>query len=326
MERSEFVQYFRRLDMALDEHERKGTQPGDAVYDVIHDQLAEDLAPYGFGKDELRDVAERCGQLSTYKRLEHVMTRQGQPQEATAIRLFNEQLRKLGGIRCLEHKDVTFIAWRDTTTSLFQRFLRPDFSHFSTFRRIKWQGQVSVGSLTSNYGYGGPRPSGFSTPEEREAFLRGCAIAEQCIKGAIEEVRNFGIHVEGDGMKTPKVSSGVQQTFNGPVIIHSQQIATDNAIQNIVQSGALGPSLKEIAALLDQSMDLTGKEKVDGLKAIEVIASETSKQEPHRNWRSVVDWGEKLMSITEKATDMAIKLGPYLPAVSSFIHEAVTKL
>jgi hypothetical protein len=47
----------------------------------IHEQLAGDLALHGAGRDELAKVAANCGHLSTYKRLEQLMTMQkGTPQ------------------------------------------------------------------------------------------------------------------------------------------------------------------------------------------------------------------------------------------------------
>jgi hypothetical protein len=88
----------------------------------------------------------------------------------------------------------------------------------------------------------------------------------------------------------------------------------------------MGPSLKEIAALLNESLDLTGRERLDGLKAIEVIASETQKQETNRDWKSILDSGEKLLSIANKATDRATKFAPLLPAITALIHGATNWL
>jgi hypothetical protein len=56
------------------------------------------------------------------------------------------------------------------------------------------------------------------------------------------------------------MSGGVHQTFHGPVAIQTQAIATDNAIQNIGHLGSEGASLAEIASLLQQSMELKGRE------------------------------------------------------------------
>lgn len=93
--------------------------------------------------------------------------------------------------------------------------------------------------------------------------------------------------------------------------IYGQAIATDNAIQNIGQMGNTGTSLREIATLLDQSLDLTARQRLDGLRAIEAIASEEQKPEARRDWKSIVDWGDKLLSISAHATDVATKLAPH---------------
>ena len=206
-----------------------------------------------------------------------LMTLPIEPPEATAIRLLEEQLVKLAVVQTLDYKDPKFIAWRSTTTDLLQRFLRPDSSHLITFRDIRFLGYVQA--RRQPFGYRGAVPRApLTSPLDRETFVRGCAIAEECIKGASEEIQNFGVYSEGT-RKTPQRERGnVQQNFHAPVVIHSQAIATDSAIQNIGQMGTIGPSLKEIATLFNESMDLTGRERLDGLKAIEVIASETQKE------------------------------------------------
>lgn len=151
-------------------------------------------------------------------------------------------------------------------------------------------------------------------------------IAEGSIKGAIEEVRNFGIHYEEGRSRPSAKRAGFQQNFHGPVKIYSQAIATDNAIQNIGQMGSTGATLKEIAALIDQSLDLTGRQRMEGLKAIEVIASEQQKPETRRDWKSIVDWGDKLLAISDHATDMAARLSSHLPAITALVHEAMRHL
>jgi hypothetical protein len=75
MMQRELPEYFRSLDLALDEHERKGTLKGDATYLRIYDQLARDLALSGVGKDQIPIGAESCGHLSTFNRLGHLMSK-----------------------------------------------------------------------------------------------------------------------------------------------------------------------------------------------------------------------------------------------------------
>ena len=324
--RFQLVEFFRSLDAALDEHKTKGTPAGHPSYQGIFGQLVGgDLALLGVGRDHVAAVAAECGHLSTYKRLEQLMTKQDQPQESAAINLLNDQLLKLPSVRVLDYRNPKFILWRDTTENYFKRFLPPDSPHLDTFRSIRFRGQVQT--KPRPYSYRGPRPSLVAVnTADRELFERGCAIAEECINGAIDEIRNFGIHSERARNTAKPERSGVQQNFHGPVVIHNQAIATDNAIQNIGQIGNAGATLKEISTLLDQSMELTGRERLEGLRAIEVIASETRKPEPKRNWKTIVEWGEKLLTVADKATDMTIKLAPYLPALSTLIREAAARL
>jgi hypothetical protein len=71
--------------------------------------LAGDLRTIGIGRDEILAYAQEYGQLSTYKRLEQLMTKAHQPEESLAIELFNEQLSKLSEIRQLDYTRPEFI-------------------------------------------------------------------------------------------------------------------------------------------------------------------------------------------------------------------------
>jgi hypothetical protein len=139
-----------------------------------------------------------------------------------------------------------------------------------------------------------------------------------------EEIERFDIAIPAE--QGERTHSSLQQIFRGPVTIHNQAIATDKAIQNIGQMGNMGAELKEIAALLEQSLDLTGRERLDGLRALEMIAAETRRPEPSRNWKSIVEWGRNLMDIVGKATDMATKLAPHLPVVAALIQEGLKRI
>ena len=321
--RIQFLEYFRSLDDALSEHKQKGTARGDPVFLKIFDQLAGDLFTIGIGRDDIPAFAQEYGQLSTYKRLEQLMTRQHQPQESAAIELLNDQLNKLMGVRSLNFKDPQFITWRSTVTDLFQGFLRPDSPHLITFRDLRFRGRVQARRLPFNYR--GPLPSETVSPEDVVKFQSDCAIAEGCIRGAMDTIQNFGIYSEEPREKAT-MSGGVQQNFHGPVTIQTQAIATDNAIQSIEHIGDEGTSLKEIAALLQESMELRGREVQDGLKAVEGIASEIQKPQEGRNWKSVLDYGEKLLDIAGKATDLTAKLTPHLPMIAQLVHQAKTTL
>jgi hypothetical protein len=243
-----------------------------------------------------------------------------------AVELFTEQRNKLKQVRAFDYRHPDFKLWQDSTASLFQRFIRPDSPHFIRFRDIRFRGQAVIRGLPFNYRGPVPRTDGVS-PEDKEQFERGCAEADNCIHGAIDEIATFGVHVEVANSKTrQKRVSGVQQIFHGPVTIEKQVIATDNAIQNIGQIGDTGASLKEIADLLNQSLDLTGRQRLEALKGIEIIASETGKPEQHRNWKTIKDWADTVFDLAGKAGDVATKLAPHLPFLTALIHTASTKL
>jgi len=62
------VEYFRSLELALNEQEKKGTPKGDPTYSRIYTQLARDTAEIGITRDELPEAAKICGHLSTFER------------------------------------------------------------------------------------------------------------------------------------------------------------------------------------------------------------------------------------------------------------------
>jgi len=69
----ELVEYFRSLELALNEHKEKGTPKGDPTYSRIYTQLSRDLAKIGIARDELPEAAKSCGHISTFERLEQLM-------------------------------------------------------------------------------------------------------------------------------------------------------------------------------------------------------------------------------------------------------------
>jgi hypothetical protein len=70
---NDLVEYFRSLDLALDEHKHKGTPQGDPIYQTMYEQLSGDLAHLGIGKDQIAKLARFCGQESTVERLHLLM-------------------------------------------------------------------------------------------------------------------------------------------------------------------------------------------------------------------------------------------------------------
>lgn len=212
--------------------------------------------------------------------------------DAKAIRLLNEQLKELGSVRGLSSDHPQFKAWHNTTVSLLKRFLAPTSPHLESF--------IDIGFWTHIY----PAPPG----HEHKLFVDGCRTAEASLKAVVKEIENFGVHAEQHSPKTAAGQGGVHQTFHGPVTIQSQAIATDNAIQKIGNIGStIGASLKEIADIFRESEELTQRQVKEGLAGIEALAVEVRKPEAKRNWRSVLDCGQVVLAIADKATDLAHK-------------------
>jgi hypothetical protein len=83
-----------------------------------------------------------------------------------------------------------------------------------------------------------------------------------------------------------------------------------------------GASLKEISDLLQQSEELSPREVKEGLAHIEAVAVEVEKPEAKRDWKAILQRGEAIVSLTNKATDLAAKLAPYTPAIFTLMEQA----
>jgi hypothetical protein len=223
------------------------------------------------------------------------------------MRLLKRQLDELQTVRGLNYENPIFKAWHDTTRIVLETFLGPD-SHYTTrFRNTRFFSMV-VEPFDGDEEF-----SEAVSANNGTAFRVGC--------------EDFGVYVEeakptpvgrGDGRR-----GGVTQNFNGPVTFQAQAIATDNAIQKIEHMGdTTGASLKEIAALLQQSEDLMPRQVKEGLAAIEGLAEEVQKPEPRRNWKAVFGYGEKVLEIAGKAIDLGEKLAPYTPAIAEIVANA----
>ena len=239
-----------------------------------------------------------------------------------AIRLLNRQLEELQTIRTLNSsRNPKFKAWRDTTRGVLERFLGKENHHTSRFAGTYFFTMV----IDTNPFAGAP--PGYVSPEDMMEFQRGCATAEETLKAAIREIEDFGVYEEqpkpAPARKGRSGSGGVNQTFHGPVSIQTLAIAADNAIQKIEHIGdKTGASLKEISDLLQQSEDLTPREVKEGLAHIEAVAVEVQKPEAKRDWKAILERGEAIVSLTNKATDLAAKLAPYTPAIITLIDQA----
>jgi hypothetical protein len=242
-----------------------------------------------------------------------------------AIRLLTRQLEELRttirGLSC-QHSD--FKAWRDTTRGVLERYLGSESHHTTRFRDTRFFGRSVMRS-----DYPGTRriPEEYVSRAKAEAFLKGCETTEASLKAAIKHLEDFGVYVEeatpGPAGRGRGRRGGVSQTFHGPVTFHNQAIATDNAIQNIERMGETTvASLKGIAELLQQSEDLTPRQVREGLAGIQALTVEIQKPEAKKNWKSILDCGQSVLAIADKATDLAHKLAPCTTAVVTLVKNA----
>ena len=240
-----------------------------------------------------------------------------------AIRLLKRQLEVLRtNIRSLNDNNPDFKAWRDTTRGILERFLGPESHHTKRFRDTRFYGPSYVQS-----DYPGARriPDSVISKEHSEAFQKGCETAEASLKAAIDEVAEFGVYAG----ETTLVATGRSRgrsggvSFHAPVTVENLAIAADSAVQKIGHMGNLtGNSLMEIAGLLQQSEELSRRQVKEGLAGIEGLAEEVRKPEPKRNWKAVLAYGQAVLEIAGKATDLAQKLAPYTPAVVALMDNA----
>jgi hypothetical protein len=244
-----------------------------------------------------------------------------------AVRLLNEQLKELESIRLgLSYKDPLFKAWRDKTKDYLKKSLPPDSSYLVGFENLYFASRVARKQRWGSP----PRPPGYVSPQDQQHFMTDCRTAEATIKAALKYIEEFGVHSEQQHSAKPAAyQRGVQQNFYGNVTIQNQAIATDNATQNIGQLGdtmAMGASLEEIAGLFEQSEDLTKRDVKEGLAGIEVLTTEIQKPEQQRNWKSMLDYGQLVLTLADKTMDLAHKLAPYKSAVVALVQSARLKL
>ena len=311
---------FRSLDAALDEHKAKGTKPGDPVYAKIFEQLAEDVALAGFGRDDAAQAAYQVGQLSTYKRLESLMPKQLQPDEQEAITHLQNQLETLAQIRKnveqAHASSAQFIGWKSHTTDMMRHFAAKS-EHLRRFRALSFRLNIMLSD------YLGVRHSGPSRGD-LEKFASDADVAVACLQGAIEHIKVFGLKEEEPAASAKPgrgaaQKGGITQHIHGNV---SQAIATGRATQNVGQVGPSGNNLDEIVNLLSQSYELTRRQIEDAIGVANQLDAETKKPEGRRNWKSIAEWGNTLLGIAGKATDLTEKLVPHLPWITALIEQA----
>jgi hypothetical protein len=86
-------------------------------------------------------------------------------------------------------------------------------------------------------------------------------------------------------------------------------------------SDETGTSLKEIADLLQQSEELSGREVKEGLAHIRAVAIQLKNPEAKRDWRGVLASGKAILDLGKK-TDLAEKIAPFTPAIRKLIEKA----
>jgi len=243
-----------------------------------------------------------------------------------AVRLLNEQLKELESVRGLNYKDPVFKAWRVQTKSYLELFLPPNSAYTDSFENLSFASRSFRRAAWGSR----PKPPGYVSREDQYHFAEDCKTAEGTIKAVAKHIEEFGVHSGHDpGPPVGKVRGGtnrggVHQTFNAPVSLN-QAIAADNATQNVGHLGdamAMGASLEEIRGLFEQSQNLTQGQVREGLVAVDALSLQIQTPEHQRNWKSVLDYGQAVLTLADKATDLAHKLAPYLPAVVTLVQNA----
>jgi hypothetical protein len=216
--------------------------------------------------------------------------------------------------------DPKFKAWRNTTMGVLERFLGKAAHHTSAFRSMDFF------SMEMNVApFGGYFDPDYISPGDEREFKDSCAETDELLRAAIREVEDFGVYAEEPKpalASRGRGKSGVSQNFHGTVNLN-QAIASDSAVQRIGRIGnKTGADLKEISNLLQQSMDLTPRQAMQGVADIEALAVEVEKPEEKRNWRAVLDSGQRVLEVAGKAIDLGAKVAPYTPALLTLVDQA----
>jgi hypothetical protein len=317
------LEQFRSLDAALDEHKAKGTKPGDPVYEHIFKELADDVAQAGVGVDRIDVAAYAVGQISTYNRLRSLMPKQFTQEEQEAFQHLQSQINALMTIRASRDQShansAQFVGWKSTTTDLMKHYLPADSEHLRKFRSLSFRSNIMLPD------YPGVRHSG-PRRDDLEKFASDADVAVACLEGAMQRIRMFGL--KQDEPAAPARTAGGRGVARGGITQHihgnvNQAIATGRATQNIGQIGSSGNSLDEIVKLLQESYELNRREMDEAFGAAQQLDAEEKKPEGSKNWKSIADWGNTLLGIAGKATDLTEKLAPHLPWLTQLIEQAM---
>jgi hypothetical protein len=170
--------------------------------------------------------------------------------------------------------------------------------------------------------YPGARYHSGPRRDDIEKFASDADIADACLKGAIERIRVIGLKEDEPAApaKPARARGGITQYISGNV---NQAIATDRATQNVGHVGPSGSSLDEIVNLLQHSYELTRRQMEDAFGVAQQLEAEVKKPEGSKNWKSIAEWGNTLLGIVGKATDLTEKLAPHLPWLTQLIEQAM---
>lgn len=311
-DRVAFTKRFHEIAIELDGAAEQCIPDGDVMYCEIHEELAKDFAALGIGRDELRTVAEKLGQRTIYDRLRSLMPKEYPQEVLDAVTLLEQQIVRAQALN--SSNDRGFSAWRNTTIELLTRFLGSGNLHVKSLRDTHFVDLSLVftaGRNSSNWSQGASL-----------TFRRGIANAIEYVKAGIEQIQTFGITpTEIEAHAKPKSQGGgIHHNYHGPVTIQTQANAADNAIQNISQSTEIKNDLRAVREILSETMEITGKQYAEALKAIEEIASESKKPETKRAWKAMASWVGTLVKITALATDVGAKLGPHMAGIVHYVE------
>jgi hypothetical protein len=234
-----------------------------------------------------------------------------------AIRLLKRQLLELKAVRVTNYKSPMFKAWHVTTSSVLETFLGPHSNYTNRFRNTRF---LSLEPFDGDFEF-----SDDVSTNDGMTFRSACDTTEASLKAAIRHVEDFGVYIE-EAKPAPAGrgrgrSGGVH--FNAPVHVHNFAVAADSAVMRISHLGdKTGADLKEISDLLQQSQDLAPNQVRQGVADIEALAVEVEKPEEKRNWRSVLERGQRIMELAGKAVDLGAKLAQYTPTIVALVEKA----
>lgn len=233
-----------------------------------------------------------------------------------AVSLLKQQLEELQTVASLNHKDAKFKSWRDTTIKVLESYLGPKSRYTTRFSSIAFSGGVSARPW-------GPRATDYVSQQDVFTFRRGCEMAEVALRAVIRAVEEAELpRAQPESARTGADNdAGTTQNPQAPVAgeNHAPESATPN-LEQVVDE--LGSSVKQIAALLDQSEELTRRELKEAQAHIEALTLELQKPGAARDGKLLLEHSQSILDLAAKATDVADSLAPHTPAILGVIDGA----